>query len=401
MAARSGQRGYIEKKNGYWRVRFRIDTPGQLERKHKAVRICPVAGEGALPKTERQRRALEIIAEEGANSRERFQQIEAESCTITFQEQADAWLAASSTRKRKPIKPHTLRSWKSHLAWLNPRIGKAPLASVNNLALRNLVSGMAEAGFKPKTMLNYLHVVKAMVASLVNEEGEPVLPRKWNHEFVDLPVVKNQHQPTLSKEEIERLILDASGWYRVLFCLLAGAGLRIGEALALEVGDLDGNVLRIRQSLDQRKLDTPKTDAGTRDVDLAAELASLVRAHIGGRRSGFIFKTRKGGPVIQRNVLRVLHSILKHLDMPKLGFHAFRRFRVTHLRKNRVPEDLIKFWIGHAQQSVTDGYSKMKDDIQFRADVAEKVGIGFELNRQLYPVVPQFEANSCRANRLE
>jgi hypothetical protein len=112
----------------------------------------------------------------------------------------------------------------SHLAWLNSRIGDAPLAAINNRALANLVSAMHEAGFKPKTMVNYLQVVKAVVASLVNDEGEPVFPRKWNHEFIDLPTVNEQHQPTLSKEEIEPLIHKAHGRYRDLFCLLAGTG---------------------------------------------------------------------------------------------------------------------------------------------------------------------------------
>jgi integrase len=123
--------------------------------------------------------------------------------------------------------------------WLNQHIGDAPLASVNNGVLRGLVSQMSEAGFKPKTMLNYLQVVKAVVASLVTDDGEPVFPRKWNHEFIDVPVVKNQHQPTLSKDQVEAVIGKAHGWYRVLFALLAGTGMRVGEALALEVADVE------------------------------------------------------------------------------------------------------------------------------------------------------------------
>jgi len=390
MAARSGQRGYIERKNDWWRVRFRLDVPGQARRQYRAARICPVKGEGALSKTERQRRALEIIAQEGANSKDRFRQVEAESCPITFQEQSEVWLANIATRKRKPVKPHTLRSWKSHLAWLNPRIGNAPLASINNLALRNLVSEMSEAGFKPKSMLNYLWVVKAVVGSLVNEEGEPVFSRKWNHDFIDLPIVKGQHQPTLSQDEIEQILDQATRWCSTLFAILGGTGMRVGEGLALEVGDLHGNVLCIRQSLYLRKLDTTKSDAGMREVDLTPELAAMVREHIGDRSTGFIFSTRKGGPILQRNALRVLHGILTGMGKPKLGFHAFRRFRVTHLRKNMVPEDLIKWWIGHAPQTVTDEYSKLKHDVQFRKHVAESVGLGFNLERELCPVVPQF-----------
>jgi len=61
------------------------------------------------------------------------------------------------------------------------------------------------------------------------------------------------------------------------------------------------------------------------------------------------------------------------------GFHSFGRFRVTHLRKNRVPEDLVRFWIGHADKSVTDGYSKVKEDVSFRMVCAENAGLGFEL----------------------
>ena len=170
-------------------------------------------------------------------------------------------------------------------------------------------------------------------------------------------MVEDQHQPTLSNEEVQGIAAYAPGWHRVLFCLLAGTGLRVGEALALEVSDLTGTVLRVRQSLYKRKLDTPKTKAGIREIDLPTELAEMLRAHIGGRGSGFVFQTRKGGPIIQRNALRMLHGILSRMEKPKLGFHAFRRFRVTHLQKNMVPEDLIKFWLGHAPQTVTDNYS--------------------------------------------
>ena len=146
----------------------------------------------------------------------------------------------------------------------------------------------------------------------------------------------------------------------------------------------------MRQSLYQRRLDTTKTEAGEREIDLAPQLAEMIQAHVGTRRSEFVFSTNKGGLLIQRNVLRMLHSVLKRLGMPKLGFHAFRRFRVTHLRKNMVPEDLIKFWIGHAPQTVTDVYSKVKNDVKFRREVAEKVGLGFELSREMFTSVHNF-----------
>jgi hypothetical protein len=42
----------------------------------------------------------------------------------------------------------------------------------------------------------YSQVVKSVVASAVNEEGEQLFPRKWNHEFVDMPVVDKSKQNT-------------------------------------------------------------------------------------------------------------------------------------------------------------------------------------------------------------
>jgi hypothetical protein len=39
----------------------------------------------------------------------------------------------------------------------------------------------------------------------------------------------------------------------------------------------------------------------------------------------------------------------------------------------------LRFWIGHADRSVTDGYSKVKEDVAFRQSCAANVGLGFEL----------------------
>jgi len=77
-----------------------------------------------------------------------------------------------------------------------------------------------------------------------------------------------------------------------------------------------------------------------------------------------------------------LNPILTKLNLKQNGkaFHSFRRFRVMHLRKNRVPWDLEKFWIGHANKDATDKYAaQLKEDVEWRKDVAEKTGLGFAL----------------------
>jgi len=134
------------------------------------------------------------------------------------------------------------------------------------------------------------------------------------------------------------------------------------------------------QSVWNGKEQDPKTQNAVRDVDICSNLAALLKDYIGNRTDGFLFHADSGKPLLQRNVLRDgLNPILKKLNLKQDGkaFHSFRRFRVMHLRKNRVPWDLEKFWIGHANKDVTDKYAaQLKEDVEWRKDVAEKTGLG-------------------------
>jgi hypothetical protein len=42
----------------------------------------------------------------------------------------------------------------------------------------------------------------------------------------------------------------------------------------------------------------------------------------------------------------------------------------------------------HADETVTDGYSKLREDVQYRSEVADKIGLGFEFSAQTTDVVP-------------
>jgi hypothetical protein len=112
-------------------------------------------------------------------------------------------------------------------------------------------------------------------------------------------------------------------------------------------------------------------------VDVPTALATYLKAFAGDRSSGFLFQTDTGLPFGHGNILRdSLH------DLGVEGFHCFRRLRTSHLRKNRVPWDLEKFWIGRANKDVTDKYSEqLKDDVEYRRKWAERVGLGFVVPR--------------------
>jgi hypothetical protein len=45
--------------------------------------------------------------------------------------------------------------------------------------------------------------------------------------------------------------------------------------------------------------------------------------------------------------------------------------------------------MGHAKQSLTDEYSKLSDDMEYRREVAEKIGTGFTVPARMIPMVPK------------
>ena len=353
--------------------RYWIDVPGCVDRKRRTVTLGTCASRSIA-----RRKLREHIEREGINGKESFATNTAPA-TI-FRAQATKWIASLATRRRKPVKPATICGWQSPLdKWILPNLGDKLLAEVSNGALRELVEKMAAAGLAPKTIVNNASVVKMVVASAVDSDGEQLYPRKWNHDFIGMPIVQkeNQHRPTVTETEIGEILGSVKHRYSVLFALLAGSGLRIGEALAVKPTDLspDCRVVFVRRSIWHGQEQQPKTPNAVRVVDIAEPLARLLRDYVAGK-SGYLFATSSGRPLGQRNVLRTLQATDK-----KIGFHAFRRFRTETLRRARVPEDLVKLWLGHSKKSVTDLYAGgLQNDIAWRQEWAERVGLGFSLN---------------------
>ncbi|MDT8068957.1 MAG: tyrosine-type recombinase/integrase [Terriglobia bacterium] len=405
MSRRTGQNGHIEVSGKWWVVRWWMDVPGQEERRHMRAKICPISGPGCISKSERERRAREIITGSGADTVELFDKVVKQAHGVTFRQQAKWWLNHIQRRKRKPLANATLELWKGCLDnWINPNIGDLPLSEVNNAVLKTLVARMSEGGLSPKTISdNYVPVVKMVVASAVDEEGEQIYPRKWNHEFIDLPVVEKdkQNTPSFSAEVMNGLVRWKKSRERMIFILCGAAGLRIGEVLGIEIDkhmSSDFLTLYIKQKVRHGKVELRlKTANGFRQVDLHPSIAEMLKQFIGDRKTGFLFCTRKGKPVSPTNIIRRhLHKALKELKYVnpftgthKAGNHAFRRFRNTYLRNyTECPAGLYKYWMGHAGEDMSDLYDKIKEDVAFRRKWAERCGFGFELP-SVVPNVPK------------
>jgi len=374
------RKGLCPKYGRYW-----VDVPGQHDRVRKVISL------GEVTQTTAERTLRDHIHKTGVDSLESF--MESTSPATAFKEQAKWWLDEMragrivSRKKRRPIKPATLVGYQAAVNWLNETIGSTPLAGIKNEVAKQLVIKMKAANLADKTIVNYFQVVRAVVASAVSSEGDQLHPRNWNFHFIGLPFVdeKKQRKPSLTASEVEEILARAKGRYKVLFTLLAGTGLRIGEALGLKIGEhfsSDFSTIRVRQSVWRSSVQTPKTDNAVREIDVPSALAGFLKASVGDRTSGFLFQTESGRPLTHRNVSRDgFEKIRKDMKLEEgKAFHSFRRFRTSHLRKNRIPWDLQKLWLGHANKDVTDRYAEqLKEDVEWRKDEAGKAGLGFKL----------------------
>jgi integrase len=377
LSRRTGQRGNVFQHCKPWNPtsptygRFWLDVPGESrQRRTISLGVC------RTPSIAKQK-LREYIESTGVNSKESFTTHIAPA--TTFRSQATKWIDSLSTRRRKPVKPATIWGWQHALdKWLLPNLGDRTLSEVGNAALKELIEKMASAGLSSQTIINYTKVVKMVVASAVNAEGEEIHPRKWNHNFIGMPILKKeeQHRPTVTETEVGEILATANKRYGLLFALLAGTGLRIGEALGLKAEDLseDCSVLSVQRSIWRGQEQAPKTPSAVRVVDVPNPLAQLLREYVSGK-PGFLFAAKSGRPLQQRNVLRALHATGK-----KVGLHAFRRFRTETLRRARVPEDLTKLWLGHSKQTVTDFYAiGLQNDETWRREWCERARLGFSL----------------------
>jgi integrase len=303
--------------------------------------------------------------------------------SLTIKLAAENWIENLRVRRRRPCKPATLKTFRSYLdTHIVPAVGDRELSEFGNAQMRDFVALLAAKDLSPKSIQEITSAVKAVVASVVNPQtGDQVYIRRWNAEFCDIPVVDSaaQRTPTLSRAQVEQAIRDSGELHQYLYATLAASGLRIGEALAIKLID-DGvgtffdsanAAIHIRQSVFQGQTQMPKTPAAVRTVEIPKKLAAVL-AQFAGKREGFLFGN--GAPLNES-------TARKHLDkqLPGVGFHAFRRFRTTTLRTKRVPEDIIRFWLGHSPGSITDRYSKLGLDAEVRREWCERCGLGFSL----------------------
>lgn len=306
-----------------------------------------------------------------------------DSC-MTFKQAAEKWMKDATSRSRRPIRLTSLPTIKSALRlYIYPAIGTLELSKVNNKTCLPVVERMKRAKLSPSSMNSYFNVVKAVVGHEINPDtGEPKHLRKWSAKYLDIPVVEYTRTPMITGEKIEHMLEHAKDEQEyLLWLVLASTGMRISEVLALEWENVinDYRTIRVTQQLNRfnKIVRVLKTKSGMREIDVCKDVAFWLEAH-GKGETGLVFKTRNGKPYQVNNLSkRRLHYFVA------FGFHAFRRYRNSHLRSVSCQPDLLLHWMGHRPESMTELYSKLSRDLPFRLKESERVGTGFEVKPML------------------
>jgi len=191
-----------------------------------------------------------------------------------------------------------------------------------------------------------------------------------------LPRVPKTLPDVLSREEVQQLLSSVQSLiHRTILIAAYGAGLRISEALHLQVQDIDSKrmVIHIRRAKGGKD----------RFVLLSPQLLTALRHYWRERRppGPYLFPSRTGQPIHIDVLRRVLRATLAGVPLKKrVTLHSFRHSFATHLLEDGTDIRVIQALLGHATLTTTAHYTRV-DSRNF-----SKVTGPFDLLPALQPV---------------
>jgi integrase len=308
--------------------------------------------------------------------------------TITFGDQYTVLMDRLATRRRNPVKASSLATYRAYASkWIIPHLGATPLREFTPPSMRDFITTLSK-NLKPKSVNEVVALTRKILLSARDDMGRPLFPMTFDAElaeFIDLPAVKHSDQkcPIVTREEIESALANSSEVYASMFALCAGAGLRVSEVLALKLVDdshssvFDARLatIRIRQAMWRGTAQSPKSDSGSRDVEIPRELADYISTYANKRQDQtFLFGNGKSLPVSTAR-----DALDKAIGKGK-GFHSFRRFFVSHRRGMSMIESVLKRLVGHSSGGmITNLYDQFGNRPEDRRAEVERCGLGFSL----------------------
>lgn len=215
--------------------------------------------------------------------------------------------------KSNVLSPSTIRGYDQMISMYPKWILNKNIYDLTQVDIQKCINEYSE-NHSAKSVKNYNGFIVSVLKMFRPQfRCATTLPQKTPTDF-NLP----------TQEEVMQIIADLDGTEYHIPIQLACLGLRKSEILALDVSDLDGNILSINKGLVIDKdnnivvKDMPKTFASVRQIYIPDGLAAEIRER------GYIFKSYPS------SLSRALHRSQDKLGIPRFRLHDLRHFYVSY-----------------------------------------------------------------------
>ncbi len=275
---------------------------------------------------------------------------------------------------RMNLRSSSMRRYREHVRRIMPVLGYVPLVKLSAQQVQMLYAQLLGEGLS-STTVRHLHMVLHRALKDALRLG---LVQRNVTELVNVPRVAEYRQTPLTEEQASRLLEVVVGdRFEALYVLALTTGMREGELLALQWGDVDfeQGVIQVRQTLRESAqagkkvyvLAEPKSKTSRRQIALTQiALEALHRHHARQAEErlalgpawdsslDLVFPNTIGRLTWPWSlVTRSFKPLLKKAGLPDIRFHDLRHTAATMLLSRGVPVKVVSEMLGHANISIT------------------------------------------------
>lgn len=268
----------------------------------------------------------------------------------TFADYADNFMKTYVVANNKPSEQAAKASILKH--HLLPAFGQMRLDEIKTHPIEVLKADLLARGKGRKRVNNILACLGKMLRYANEIELIEIVPR------IKLLKVAPPSFDFLTFDEYPRLLDAVKSDAERCALLLAGgdAGLRQGELVALQWGDVDlvARVLTVRRSSWRGIVGTPKSGRD-RKIPLTERLRAAMKAHR-HLRSDLVFCHEDGSPFTQSAIEAALRYACKRSGLRSIGSHVLRHTFCSHLAMRGAAPKAVQELAGHSTLTMTMRY---------------------------------------------
>ena len=227
-----------------------------------------------------------------------------------------------------------------------PMLGTKPLIDVDERQVERLKAKLQARGLKAKTINNHLSVLRSL---LETARRHGVIDRVPDFRWMK---VQEADFDFLTFEESEALIAAADPEWRPMIQLALRTGLRLGELLGLQWGDLQGQRLTVRRSYVRGEISTTKTHK-SRTIPLASDVVLPSRDRL------FVFGNADGTPLEKGCTKWPLWRACDAAGVRRISWHVLRHTFASQLAMRGVSLAVVRELMGHTTIKMTLRYAHL------------------------------------------